>query len=259
MGKEILTPIVEGFNVEEKFLYNDSYLFIKGYACGRNLRNTLKALPLARTIHNGQYRKGETIVNNVPYRLPYVLHVLKVTSTLISVSLPLSDEQLDILLTCSLLHDVLEDGKSFFKHEGRELVTDYGFPERVYSVIQLLSKHQGATELELNHYFNAIKKDKYALLVKMADRSHNVEDLYVMSTEKLHKYVRETRNYIYPLSTYAKAHYPELSNGVTILKSKIVSLTELTETLVNKYDAKLREKDKEIEELKLRLEGLKKE
>ena len=114
----------------------------------------------------------------------------------------------------------------------------------------MLSKHHGATEAELNYYFNAIKRNKFALLVKMADRSHNVEDLYNMSVQKLHKYVKETRDYIYPLSTYAKAHYPELSNSVTILKSKIVSLTELTETLVSKYDAVLAEKDKEIERLK---------
>ena len=87
----------------------------------------------------------------------------------------------------------------------------------------------------------------------MADRSHNVEDLYNMSVEKLHIYVKETRNYIYPLSTYAKAHYPELSNGVTILKSKIVSLTELTETLVRQYDGILAKKNKEIKELKERL------
>ena len=80
----------------------------------------------------------------------------------------------------------------------------------------------------------------------MADRSHNVEDLYNMSIEKLHIYVKETRNYIYPLSTYAKAHYPELSNGVTILKSKIVSLTELTETLVCQYDDILAKKNKEV-------------
>ena len=80
----------------------------------------------------------------------------------------------------------------------------------------------------------------------MADRSHNVGDLYNMSIEKLHIYVKETRNYIYPLSTYAKAHYPELSNGVTILKSKIVSLTELTETLVCQYDDILAKKNKEV-------------
>ena len=58
---------------------------------------------------------------------------------------------------------------------------------------------------------------------------------------------------VHPLSTYAKAHYPELSNGVTILKSKIVSLTELTETLVCQYDSILAQKNKEIKELKEKL------
>ena len=250
MAKDGLIPIIEGFNEEEEFLYSDEYQFIKGYAVGRNLTNTLRALPLARQVHNGQYRKGETIVNGVSYRHPYVLHVLKVTNTLISISPPMSNDELDILLTCALLHDVIEDDDGYFKNEGRELVTEHGFPESVYTIVRMLSKHHGATEAELNYYFNAVKRNKFALLVKMADRSHNVEDLYNMSVQKLHKYVRETRDYIYPLSTYAKAHYPELSNSVTILKSKIVSLTELTETLVSKYDAVLAEKDKEIERLK---------
>lgn len=250
MGKDGLMPIIEGFNEKEEFLYSDEYQFIKGYAVGRRLTNTLRALPLARQVHNGQYRKGETVIDGVSYRLPYVLHVLKVTNTLISISPPMPDDELDILLTCALLHDVIEDNDGYFKNEGLELVTEHGFPEIVYTVVRMLSKYHGATEAELNHYFNAIKRNKFALLVKMADRSHNVEDLYNMSVEKLHKYVKETRDYIYPLSTYAKAHYPELSNSVTILKSKIVSLTELTETLVNKYDAVLAEKDREIEKLR---------
>ena len=67
------------------------------------------------------------------------------------------------------------------------------------------------------------------MLVKLADRSHNVEDLYNMKIEKIHKYVKETRTWIYPLCAYGKANYPELSNGLTILKNKIRSLTELTE------------------------------
>ena len=64
-----------------------------------------------------------------------------------------------------------------------------------------------------------------------------------MKIEKLHKYVKETRDYIYPLCTYAKSNYPDLSNGITIFKSKIVSLTELTETIVNMYEEKLKEKE----------------
>ena len=127
-------PYVDAFLKSASFLYNKTYLFIKGFAAGKNLTYTLKALPLARKVHDGQYRHGTVKVrtlegNVVEKRLPYVLHVLKVASTLISLSLPLSDEELDLLICVGLLHDVIEDNDGFFKNGGRELVTEYGFPE----------------------------------------------------------------------------------------------------------------------------------
>lgn len=256
MSEKKMIPIIESYNLDEEYLYSKAYLFIKGGATFKNFKYTLKALPLARKVHNGQYRKGEVEVDGKKVHLPYILHCLKVCSTLIALHLPLTDEELDILYTCALLHDTLEDGEEYFPKGGIELILDYGFPEEVYNIIKLLSKHSGATEMELNEYFNAIKKNKLALLIKLADRSHNVEDLYNMKLEKLHKYVKETRDYIYPLSTYAKANYPELSNGVTILKSKIVSLTECTETIVDMYEDKLKEKEDEIAKLKEELKTL---
>ncbi|MBQ8218466.1 MAG: hypothetical protein IJZ79_01835 [Bacilli bacterium] len=242
--------IVESFNVDEAFLYDKPYLFIKGYASGLGLTQTLKSLPLARKFHNGQYRKGEVIVNGKSYQLPYVLHVLKVCSTLISLHLPISDEELDILLAASLLHDSLEDASEYFPNGGKELVTEYGFDERVLEIVKLVSKKPGYTDDQLDDYFNDIKKNKLATLIKLADRSHNVEDLYNMKPEKIHKYVKETRTWIYPLATYGKANYPELSNGFTILKSKIVSLTELTETIIEIKDAEIAKLREEIKQLK---------
>lgn len=252
-----LKPIIETYNVDDEFLYNKVYLFIKGYAVAKGLKYTLRALPLAREIHNGQYRKGTVNIKGIDYKLPYILHCLKVCSTLISLDLPLTDDELDLLLFGAIMHDTIEDHSNFFKNDGEELVTEYGFPKEYFELIKLLSKHSGSTEYELSEYFNNIKKNKIALLIKMADRSHNVEDLYNMKLEKLHKYVTETRTWIYPLASYAKANFPELSNGVTILKAKIVSLTELTETLVDMYQEKLDEKDKEIEILKSEIESLK--
>lgn len=249
MSEKKLQPIVEGYNLEEEYLYSKTYLFIKGFATGRNFKNTLKALPLARTMHDGQYRKGLVEVEGKMVQLPYVLHVLKVCSTLMSLNIPMDDEELDILYTCAILHDSLEDAEEYFPKGGIEYETDYGFPPIVGETIKLLSKHSGADEFELNDYFNKIKKNKFALLIKLADRSHNVEDLYTMTLTKLHKYVKETRDYIYPLCSFGKTHYPELSNAITILKAKILSLTELTETLVNMYEEKIKEKDKEIEQL----------
>ncbi len=250
-----MQKIVESFNVDEAFLYDKTYLFIKGYATALKLTQTLRALPLARKFHNGQYRKGEVIIDGQSYRLPYVLHVLKVCSTLISLRLPIRTDELDNLLAAALLHDSIEDCEQYFPKGGSELVSEYHFSQKVYEAVKLVSKRSGATEEELNDYFNQIKRNRLAILIKLADRSHNVEDLYVMKPEKLHKYVQETRNWIYPLTTYGKANYPELSDGFTILKAKIVSLTECTETIINIYEDELAEKDKEIAALKEQLKA----
>lgn len=259
MSEKKLYPIVECYNVDEEYLYNKTYLFIQGYATGRGLKNTLKALPLARKIHNGQYRKGLVEINGKQVKLPYLLHCLKVCSTLISLNLPLTDEELDILYTCALLHDTLEDGEDFFPKGGLEYEQDYGFPPEVTETIKLLSKHAGADEYELNAYFNAIKRNKLALLIKLADRSHNVEDLYNM--KNISKYIKETRDYFISkggICSYAKANYPEITNGVTILKSKILSLTEATEVVMMRQNKLIEEKDKEIAELKAELNKYKK-
>ena len=249
MSEKIMKPIIETYNENEEFLYSKPYLFIKGYATGKKLPGLLRALPFARNCHKSQYRKGEiTLKDGSKHKLPYILHPLKVCSTLISLNLPLTLEEEDILLTAAMLHDVLEDNSELFPKGGIELVQDYGFPQRVYEIVKKLSKHSGCDEYELNEYFNNIKKDPLALLIKLADRSHNVEDLYVMSIPKLHKYTLETSRWIYPLCSYGKANYPDLSNGITVLKAKILSLTELTETVVDKYEEELSEKDKLIAE-----------
>ena len=176
------------------------------------------------------------IVDNKLVRLPYVVHVLKVCNTLMNLKLPLNEHELDILYASALLHDIIEDCKDKLPKGGIELVKDNGLDTEILEIIQLLSKRSGATEDELLEYFNAIKYNKLAVLIKLADRGHNVETLSSMKLEKIHKYTKETRDYIYPLCSYAKRHYPEITNGVTILKSKIVSLTEETETLLSMFE-----------------------
>ena len=252
-----LQPIIESYNVSEEYLYSDTYSFIKGAAITKNFINTLKALPLARRMHDGQHRKGKVKINGQEVQLPYVLHVLKVCSTLISLNLPLDDNELDILYASAICHDLLEDCYEYFPNGGTELITDHHLDTRVYEVVKTLSKPSGLDEIELNRYFNTIKYDKLALLVKLSDRSHNVETLSSMTIDKIHKYVDETRRWIYPLCDYGKDIYPELSNGFTILKSKIVSLTEETELLVEMFTAKLAEKDELIKQLQKEIDELK--
>lgn len=244
-----MQKIIESFNVDEEFLYSKPYLYIKGFASGRKLSQTLRALPLVRRFHNGQYRKGEVSINGKSYHLPYVFHVLRVCSTLTMLDLPLSDTELDNLLATALLHDSLEDCMEYFPKGGIELVEEYHFNPEVLEAVKLVSKRSGATDAELDEYFNLIKRNKYAILVKLADRSHNVEDLYNMKPEKLQKYIYETETWIYPLTKYGKANYPELSNGFEILKDKIVSLTEATRATVNQYEDEITRLKAEINKL----------
>lgn len=63
----------ETLNQEDKSVYNNSYMFIKGVAIEANLQQTLIALAVARRMHEGQHRKDGN---------PYFLHPLKVCSTL---------------------------------------------------------------------------------------------------------------------------------------------------------------------------------
>ena len=38
MGEKKMSQIVEGYNINEEYLYNKTYLFIKGFATGRNFK-----------------------------------------------------------------------------------------------------------------------------------------------------------------------------------------------------------------------------
>lgn len=125
-----MKPVVESYNIGEEFLYSKSYLFIKGYATGLGLKYTLMALPLARKIHDGQYRFGCVQIDGKPHRLPYIVHCLKVCSTLISLSLPLSSEELDLLLASSILHDALENSKDFFRRAEENWYVSMAFQKR---------------------------------------------------------------------------------------------------------------------------------
>lgn len=223
--------IQEKFSETERILYAKPYNFIKGYCTALEYKNALKALPLCTMVHNGQYRRTTVDFMDTKYREPYCTHCLRVTSSLISLNLPLKHEELDVMLASALLHDTLEDQPQLFPDGGRELVKDFGLSEEVLENVKVLTKKPNGTKKEMELYFDGIKHNKLCLMIKLADRSHNTESLYVMTPEKIQEYIEESREDIFQIATYGKAHYPELSNGITILKSKIASLIDTTEAL----------------------------
>lgn len=203
--------MMEDFSNEDKVLYNNSYMFLKGVAIADNLEQTLIALAVARRMHNGQYRRDGS---------PYLLHPLKVCSTLYSYGV--TD---DVILAGALLHDVLEDAQDKLPLGGRELITDYGVSEEVYEIVELLTKEPGLDEYELSLYFDRIKKNPKALLIKLSDRLHNSQTLFTFSHDKLKKYLKETNDFIIPL---INKFIFEVLNEVLIIRHRSINLFNIS-------------------------------
>ena len=202
--------------------YIDSYMFIRGFAVAKNLQQTLVALAVARHLHDGQYRKDGT---------PYIQHPLKVCSTLISYGI---DD--DITLAAALCHDVVEDCKDKLPFGGRELVNEFGLSQDVLDIVYILSKESGMDDHDLSIYFDRIKKNPKALLIKLSDRLHNSSTLYEFTLPKMRKYIRETEMFLIPMASYGKRFYPQYSNPLSILKNSIQSLNHSMDIMLQKFE-----------------------
>lgn len=221
------------FKESENVQYVKSYMFIKGFAVGKDLKQTRMALSLARKFHADQYRKDGT---------PYISHPLKVCSTLISYGI-----EDDTILAAALLHDVLEDCGNKLPLCGKELVSEYHLGQEVLDIIRLLTKESGLNDRELSIYFKKIEENPKAALIKLSDRLHNSSTLYTFTFQKMRKYIRETSVFLLPMASYCKKYYPEYGNAFSILKSSIESMNRSMDVMLSKIEAIEQERNREQE------------
>lgn len=201
--------------------FNESkmYTYLKGFAMGGNLHETLEALTYARKLHNGQFRKsGE----------PYIIHPLIMACHAVSLGV-IND---DIIATI-LLHDVVEDcGVS---------VNDLPVSETVRKAVNLLTYRKPEKYLERDgegisikdvktEYYKKISENPIAAIAKLFDRCHNVSSMAgTFTKEKLFDYIDETKDYVMPLLRKTKDDFPEYQNVLFVLKYHIVSVLEAIE------------------------------
>lgn len=135
--------------------------------------------------HRGQKRKTGA---------KYVSHLYEVRDLLIEDGI--NDED---ILKAALLHDVIEDtciSKSYL---------ELRFGSKVAEIVSVISKdsfwktrycktkaHVDAIEEKWIHYPEAV-------LIKMADRLHNLQTIHGFDANKRKKYLFETKNFIMPL------------------------------------------------------------
>lgn len=243
-----IDPASLAYDESEFWMIQTPYEYIEFNAQHRHLLNTCIALPLARGLHSGTHRKSSLLKDGVAYRLPYVIHCLQVCRILMYLDLPLPDDELDVLLAAALCHDMIEDIP--FPEDGRELTARFHLDPRVYETVRLVSKRKDFTPEEEQAFFHGIESNRLALLVKLSDRSHNVEDLYNRSAWKVHEYIGETRNFYMPMCAYGLAHYPELKESIEVLQDKIECLTRVSEILVDRCEAREQELEDQLNSLR---------
>jgi GTP diphosphokinase / guanosine-3',5'-bis(diphosphate) 3'-diphosphatase len=156
-----------------------------------------RAYKFAKQAHHGQKRRsGE----------PYITHPLAVAKTLLH--LGMSDE----MAAAALLHDVVEDTDT--KHE--EIESEFGVEvaDLVKSLTALrqvdFSTYSNPEEAEeaknhaknenLRQLFLSMSEDVRVVIIKLADRLHNMETIKSLSTEHQQRVSRETLNIFAPLA-----------------------------------------------------------
>lgn len=201
-------------------IYNHEkmYTYVKGFATGAGMKETLKALSFAREKHSGQLRKDGQ---------PYIVHPLTMACNALGMGI-----RDDAVVATILLHDVCEDC-------GVTLV-ELPVSQTVKRGVELMTFRvmEGETkEIAKNRYYNMLLQSREATLTKLIDRCHNVSSMAgTFSVAKLKAYIEETRQYVLPLLKKAKSVYPEDADMLFLLKYHIVSVVDSIEATIRVFE-----------------------
>ncbi len=146
-----------------------------------------RAVEYAQKKHTHQKRKDGS---------PYIIHPLAVAQIVAEMGL-----DLDAVLA-ALLHDCIEDTDASYE----EIEKTFGLPvaEMVEGVTKLTRANFSSTEQaqmeNLRKMFMAMSKDIRVVLIKIADRLHNMRTMQYQSSEKQISKCRETMDIYAPLA-----------------------------------------------------------
>ena len=178
---------MEDFTSPE-ILYDELIASVKKYHPSTDISMIEKAYKIAYEAHEGQKRKsGE----------PYIIHPL-------CVAIILADLELDKeTIVAGLLHDVVEDTVMTTEEITKEFGAEVAL--LVDGVTKLGQLSYSADKVEeqaenLRKMFLAMAKDIRVIMVKLADRLHNMRTLKYMKPEKQKEKARETMDIYAPLA-----------------------------------------------------------
>ena len=154
------------------------------------LEEIRKSYHLADEIHKNQFRQsGE----------PYIIHPLSVAKNLLEMEVYDPDT-----ISAALLHDTIEDAEDDFSKEDIANIINPEVAELVDGVTKMrrlnfYSKNEQKLA-NIRKIINGLNKDLRIILIKLADRLHNMRTLEYKSEEKQKENALETMELFVPLA-----------------------------------------------------------
>ncbi len=235
--------------IEEDLLYKDLIDKIKENKLNVDLDMIEKAYKFALINHGNQKRKsGE----------PYIIHPVAVAKILVELGMDTST------VVAGLLHDVLEDTKCTFSN----MVSEFNMEVAILvDGVTKLTKFEYKSKEEqqadnVRKMLLAMAKDIRVIIIKLADRLHNLRTLEYMTKEKQMQKAKETLDIYAPLAhrlgmskvkweledlSFRYLHEEEYYNLVHQISEKRVEREKYTADVVSELKIKLLESGIESE------------
>ena len=162
---------------------------LSGYLDQAQINDCIRAYEYSANAHSGQFRKsGEA----------YICHPISVAITLAEMRMDASG------IMAAMLHDVIEDTPVSKKELANQFSVEVAeLVDGVTKLTQIDGKSQSRAEAQAENVrkmFLAMGKDLRVILVKLADRLHNMQTLGVMPPEKKRRIARETLDIYAPIA-----------------------------------------------------------
>ena len=222
-----------------EILYEDLVRSIRKYHPSDDISMVERAYIIAREAHRDQKRKsGE----------PYIIHPL-------CVAIILADLELDKeSIIAGILHDVVEDTIMTLEEITEEFGPEVALLVDGVTKLTQLSWSMDKVEIQaenLRKMFLAMAKDIRVILIKLADRLHNMRTLQYMRPEKQREKARETMDIYAPIAhrlgiSKIKVELDDLS--LKYLKPEVY--TDLAEKISLSKDARRAFVDGIVEEVR---------
>ena len=181
------TPASIPENSESRFLISDLCELLESYLSSEQVREVYRAYLFGAEAHEGQHRQtGE----------PYIYHPVAVARILAGMHMDYQS------IVAAILHDVIEDTgtpKEQIEAEFGEEIT--ALVDGVSKLTQIKFESQAEAQAEnFRKMLLAMVRDIRVIIVKLADRLHNMRTLGVMRPDKRRRIARETLDIYAPIA-----------------------------------------------------------